>query len=242
MVPVIGWRPVAAYFYLLHLDGPGLAWEYLRRNSSYLESWRGQSSCRTAQPWGLRWLEDPALDARLAQPAWATDPTDLTRLTMDAPAGVDRFSLWALPGRKRLSHDGSRLLVTSGAAGHNLRMAIDGSIHDGVPFAYLISANSAASKRWRAIERQRQILAQGSNTTAFGTPDRIALMHMRSIQAIDGHRAGASQRAIAEALFGVDTVIQRWQQDGELRAQVRHLLRQAEAHIQGQYLKLLNCH
>lgn len=26
------WYPTAAYLYTLHLDGPALAWEYLRRN------------------------------------------------------------------------------------------------------------------------------------------------------------------------------------------------------------------
>jgi len=29
------WLPTAAYLYVLHLDGPGLAWEYLRRHPDY---------------------------------------------------------------------------------------------------------------------------------------------------------------------------------------------------------------
>ena len=29
------WYPTAAYLYVLHLDGPTLAWEYLRRNPGY---------------------------------------------------------------------------------------------------------------------------------------------------------------------------------------------------------------
>lgn len=239
MLPVIGWRPVAAYFYLLQLDGPGLAWEYLRRNSRYVDSWLRKRSSPKAKYWGLRCLEDPALDARVAQPAWIEDPTNLTRLTIDSQSTADRFSFWKLPGRKRLAHDGSRLVLTARAGGRKLRVALEGGIHEGSPIAYLIPADAQASIRWRAIEYQRELLAQKSCGAALAAPDRIALMHMRSIQALDGRHAGASQRAIAEILFGADEVDKRWLQDGELRAQVRHLLRRGEEHSQQQYLRLL---
>ena len=33
------WYPTAAYLYVLHLDGPALAWEYLRRNPDYRRDW-----------------------------------------------------------------------------------------------------------------------------------------------------------------------------------------------------------
>ena len=57
------WYPTAAYLYVLHLDGPTLAWEYLRRHPDYRRDW---SRCRhddASAHWGLRLLEDPALDA-----------------------------------------------------------------------------------------------------------------------------------------------------------------------------------
>lgn len=50
------WRPAAAYLYTLHLDGPCLAWEYLRRNPGYRRDWqrhRRRSSVATAHLWGL---------------------------------------------------------------------------------------------------------------------------------------------------------------------------------------------
>jgi hypothetical protein len=34
------WHPSAAYLYVLHLDGPALAWEYLRRNLEYQHVWQ----------------------------------------------------------------------------------------------------------------------------------------------------------------------------------------------------------
>lgn len=65
------WYPTAAYLYTLHLDGPALAWEYLRRNASYRRDWlRRRRKPDAAQAWGLRLLEDPGLDARDAHPAW----------------------------------------------------------------------------------------------------------------------------------------------------------------------------
>lgn len=65
------WYPTAAYLYILHLDGPALAWEYLRRNPDYRRDWlRRRRRPDAAQAWSLRLLEDPALDARDAHPAW----------------------------------------------------------------------------------------------------------------------------------------------------------------------------
>lgn len=34
------WYPTAAYLYTLHLDGPALAWEYLRRHPDYRLDWQ----------------------------------------------------------------------------------------------------------------------------------------------------------------------------------------------------------
>lgn len=51
------WRAAAAYLYALELDGPALAWEYLRRHPAYRAAWlgarRGQRSA-IALHWGLR--------------------------------------------------------------------------------------------------------------------------------------------------------------------------------------------
>ena len=57
------WHASAAYLYALHLDGPALAWEYLRRHPGYRLAWRLQATdAGAARPWGLRTLEDPTLD------------------------------------------------------------------------------------------------------------------------------------------------------------------------------------
>lgn len=48
------WRAGAAYFYTLELDGPGLAWEYLRRHPGYRADWRAAGRYLHGGRWGLR--------------------------------------------------------------------------------------------------------------------------------------------------------------------------------------------
>ena len=46
------WYPTAAYLYVLHLNGPALAWEYLRRNPDYRRDWlRRRRWPDAAQAW-----------------------------------------------------------------------------------------------------------------------------------------------------------------------------------------------
>src|SRR3984893_18531209 len=70
------WRASAAYLYVLGLDGASLAWEYLRRNPDYRRDWSLYSHDRDciAKRWRLASLEDPGMDARVAQPLWQPEP------------------------------------------------------------------------------------------------------------------------------------------------------------------------
>lgn len=47
-----GWESSAAYLYVLHLDAACIAWEFLRRNPRYRQTWR-QREPGTARLWGL---------------------------------------------------------------------------------------------------------------------------------------------------------------------------------------------
>ncbi len=51
-----GWRSRNNYQYILGLDGPLLAWEYLRRNPSYQMDWHARntdSRSSSDRGWGL---------------------------------------------------------------------------------------------------------------------------------------------------------------------------------------------
>jgi hypothetical protein len=70
-------------------------------------------------------------------------------------------------------------------------------------------------------------------------PARLALTHVRALQALDVTLAGASHRDIGEAIFGSEAMTIRWHADSELRAQMRHLIRRGRALMNGGYLTLL---
>ena len=54
MMENIAWQPTAAYLYVLHLDAPRIAWEYLRRNRDYRQDWqRTGTDAGDALHWGL---------------------------------------------------------------------------------------------------------------------------------------------------------------------------------------------
>lgn len=48
------WSVSAAYLYTLDLDGPALAWEYLRRHAGYRADWLASGGKGVAERWGLR--------------------------------------------------------------------------------------------------------------------------------------------------------------------------------------------
>jgi hypothetical protein len=107
------WYPTAAYLYVLHLDGLALAWEYLRRHPDYRLDWlrhhRRQAAQQAAHRWGLRLLEDPALDARDAHPAWLPGHAAVVQLYPDADPPLDA----AMPSRSGASPATSNCSMTA---------------------------------------------------------------------------------------------------------------------------------
>ena len=242
----VHWHPSAAYLYVLHLDGPALAWEYLRRNPEYRRAWQHhrRRPQHEAHRWGLRLLEDPARDARDAHPDWFPDPSSVVQAYPDADPTADAlpFQIWRFPGRKHLTHDGKRLVLTTQLVNRMLRMAISPALEDGMAYAYAVRAGCRLRERWRAIESELAMLDAAKvhyTAIATGRPGRTAMLHMRTLQALDGTLAGASQRGVAEVLFGITAVTERWYDDGDLRAQVRRLIRRGQTLTDGGYRHLL---
>lgn len=248
------WHPSAAYLYVVMLDGPALAWEYLRRNPDYRANYcllagGSDDEAGHAARWGLRLLEDPARDARHAQPAWLPDPDGLPQLHPDTAApDAPVFALWRMPGRKQLAHDGQRLLLTAYRPEGTLRAAFSPALEHGMAYGHGLAAGARLRERWRAatatMERfddycGRAAALPDAHAHAHGRPDRLALLHMRSLQTLDGLAAGATQREIAQALFGAASVAERWHDLGEMRAQVRRLARRGRALVDGGYRRLL---
>ena len=227
------WYPTAAYLYVLCLDTLALAWEYLRRHPDYRLDWlrhhrRPQAAQSVAQRWGLRLLEDPALDARDAQPAWLPGSDAVVQLHPDAdpPVNAEPFALWHIPGHKQLLHDGKGLALIARNPGRWLRYALAPGLEDGMAVTHAYRGRGATHA------------PDTSAPMARPRPPPAALLELHTLQALDATLAGASLREVAEGLFGADVVAADWHADGELRAHVRRLVRRGTALMRGGYRRL----
>lgn len=238
------WYPTAAYLYVLHLDPPALAWEYLRRHPDYRRDWlRRRRRSEAAQRWGLRLLENPDLDARDAHPVWCADANGVVQLhaDVDPPPLAQGFAFWRLPGRKELFHDGRHLLLVIGWPGQRLRLVFAPDLADGTAYVYALRAGARRIGH-RAFAAALEALALPVDATPAGVarqrPTAPELLELHTLQALDAGLAGASLREVAEALFGADAVAREWHADGALRARVRRLARRGRTLMRGGYRRL----
>lgn len=143
-----------------------------------------------------------------------------------------------MPGRKRLALGGTGLTLLTEVSARRLRMSLADDLRDGAVYACAVPLGPGLRGQLDAFNAQAQLLrGQAPAVDPSQAVTRAALLHLRALQALDGAQAGASHPDIAQALFGFEAVV-RWHADGELRAQVRHLLRRAEAYMGGGYLSL----
>jgi hypothetical protein len=182
--------------------------------------------------------EDTKLDGRNAQPLWLSSSDGLLHvLAAHAQnAATRRFDLWCIPGRKHLALDGPDLTLTADLSAQRMRLLLSGALADGTAYASAVPLTPHLRGGLAAFNAQAQALEGHAPQVDPARPvTRGALLHLRALQALDASQAGASHRDIAQALFGLEAVVLRWHEDGELRAQVRHLLRRAEAFMAGDY-------
>lgn len=172
---------------------------------------------------GCEVYEDPALDARSAEPLWLSDPDALIPLAPAVGEDADPFSLWRLAGPKSLVHDGQRLLLRTRLGRRVVRMALSLSLEEGVAYAYAVPAGPRRSQRARAADDLAEALEGAPRTSRGPAVTRTMLVHMRSLQALDAVEAGASEREIAELVFGAAEPGERFT-DSAQRANVRYLL------------------
>ncbi len=242
------WHPAAAYLYVLHLDGPALAWEYLRRHPDYRRDWHRhrEKPQQLAERWGLRLLEDPGRDARDAQPDWLGGPA-IAQIHPDPhpPPEAPLFRLWALPGHKQLRQDGPRLRLAVRTPRHDVHLALAPELREDMACtstAPVGRANGSLRPRARVLADDLAFVASaeaGAIAVARDRPGPGPLLEMQTLQALDGTLTGASLRDVALVLHGADAVASGWHADGDLRARVRRLVRRGQALMQGGYLRLL---
>ncbi|WP_238385768.1 MULTISPECIES: DUF2285 domain-containing protein [unclassified Acidovorax] len=181
------------------------------------------------------------MDGRVAHPLWlsSTDGLLHVRAVRAHGAVTRRFDLWRIPGRKRLAMDGHDLALTADLSALRMRLSLSGTLEDGGAYVGAVPLTPGLRGQLDGYREQAQALeGHAPEIPPVRPATRAALLHLRALQALDASQAGASHRDIAQALFGLEAVVLRWHDDGELRAQVRHLLRRAEAFMHGGYLSL----
>ncbi|MDI1237276.1 MAG: DUF2285 domain-containing protein [Polaromonas sp.] len=120
-----------------------------------------------------------------------------------------------------------------------MRLSLSGALADGAGYASAAPMTPRLRGQLDGFNAQARALEGHATQADPARPvTRAVLLHLRALQALDASQAGASHRDIAQALFGIEAVVLRWHEDGELRAQVRHLVRRAQAYMAGGYLAL----
>lgn len=137
-----------------------------------------------------------------------------------------------------MAHAGTQLSITAQHGPHRLLALLSTELEDGAPCGFAVPLDAHVRTQLAGYQAQARAI-QGQWPPVSGRKlSRASMLHLRALQALDASQAGARHRDIAEALFGPDAVRQRWTADGELRAQLRHILARAEGLMRGGYLAL----
>lgn len=124
-----------------------------------------------------------------------------------------------------------------------MRLSLSGTVVDGAAYVSAVPLTPRLRGQLDIFNAQAQALeGHALQVDPARQVTRAGLLHLRALQALDASQAGASHRDIAQALFGLEAVVLRWHEDGELRAQVRHLLQRAETFMVSGYLALAGVH
>jgi hypothetical protein len=241
------WQNREAFEYTEQLDGPLLAWEYLRRNRAYRTAWdeRNPVESETAErDWGLLRLIDPIVDARSANPIWQPDPPSTLRVVR-ASAAKEGIKLYDLQIEKTpyLVRDDQGTYCTASMKSNTWRIHVADGLADDDRIAIAIPVDKFARRRVVVADRFIVDLKAKSAETPkrLSASDRADRFHASVLQALDGAAAGATHRQIAVAIYGQRRVSASWTPDGDLRARIRYFLKRGSALVNGGYRKLIYC-
>lgn len=246
------WQLTARYLYLLHLDGPALAWEYLRRNPDYQTDYAAHAQRRrhvSPDPlrWGLLAWEDPRGDARDAFALWHSDCLPVPFISHGfepAMPSAHHLNLWALPGRKRLCAlpgEDAHLALLAQSGAYWLRARIAPTALAAANCHLWLPAADTSAQAWMPLLQPSAQARRGASRHRGqrARKYRAETLHMRALQALDGLATGASQRDLAEVIFGWRRSRNAWHGDSGLRSQVRNYINRGNFFMRGAYRELL---
>lgn len=239
------------YLYLRDVDRAGLMWEFLRRDPNYIGWFVRASRITRGDPpvpkrWGLLLAENPALPAPEARILWRAELDPGTLRVRAQPARIrDRESLPLQRLRHWLSRtrgaDGREHAVFSNGL-HHLRLDIErGTLGDGPVLLHYYLPSLA---RWQdglvAVRRLMALCAERQFPAALFPPEPHPDRWIELLRTSDALLHGASQREVAELLFGVERAKSEWHgRSDSMRSRIRRLVRQVRLLGGGGYRTLM---
>lgn len=200
--------------------------------SHYLSRWSAAGACDFAARPGISASDQPVFWSE------AADTAVLRLVTGLAPLRAGSVTLRTfLSGDVKLAPDELHVLLRNIAP--DLHLVADASLAPDDQLVVLIPLDRDGLDRVAALDRLLRHLA------GYRVPpdQRITAQQRRRLKvmlrAADARQHRASQREIAQVLFGVDRVAEEQWQSSPLRDTVRDLIRDGAAMIAGGYLRLL---
>ena len=245
----------------------GFAWEYLRRNQEYCETYRHVSSANSvlsqpntlrirrehandklAHQWGLECFEDPLSSSLDASVFWRQDafPGALSVQYQDVDSknvNQDTFNLSNFDCQKQhyLRSDGTRISVIKT---ENLWLQLSGKTDDATdeeqPFSVLINGEKGARRRIDALRQLTSLSRDGSADFKLLGRQKAFMRLRNALKAYDIRAAGGSYKDIATALFGAERIANEWDHNGGyLKARASRSFKFAERMVAQDYQSLL---
>lgn len=256
-------RRLDDYAYTKGLDGPGWAWEFLRRNANYRQDVREHLATlptsithisgakifmlpqrvETAEKWGLVAFANPEQSARDAALFWL--PTHMNSIvSCHAKPANDNH-----PEQLSLSNfNGQKSVLVTPVCEHILiqklhttaRLIIRGTsfLEGECVLTFSFEGIDNALSGLITLRNLRHLLCSSRETLVPVRPSD--LKYRDYLVALDGHLAQRSYRDIAEVLYGTDRVKEVWTNETRhLKDKVRRAVYAGIELMNGCYIKLL---
>ena len=245
-----GWRNAASYAHLLGADRTIFAWEWLRRDPDYraaacaIKCDDSAAPCGTPASFGLLAFEPPDRSAPDARPLWTAEHSPFVLAVERVCRGraPDWFEPDRFPGLATLteSERGEHLLLSDGLRAVRL---------DGPPgvftsgpavLRYRLEGVAAAEQPLLTLRRFLALCRCGGFSRSLHAREQRARRWILMLRTLDGLRAGADQRELAQAMLGAEAAAPRWRtREPSMRSRVQRMVRSARAMAAGGYLALL---
>jgi hypothetical protein len=235
------------------LSTSGWSWEFLRRSPDYIAAYnafmhadfRSESE---ASPWGLRYFEDPDLDAASANVFWKLDASHDVMPLQAVPASnypkASPFPFDRLSCRitVRSYTDEPRSDVLFANEGCFLQLAIFGDVplDKAVLLTPVVTDGRRADRQREAMRRLDDLVRTGTLRPSLYRQETRVRRLKRVLHALDASLAQQSHREIAISMFGAERVLREWSDPREsLRDHVRRAVRSGRDFMEGGYRQLL---